>query len=81
MITVAGMRVPRSAMTRLSLGLHSARRFPTVAERIDRAVDSGSRELQLNPQERGEMLGAIMNFPDERLAPLREALLDSTVTP
>jgi hypothetical protein len=73
-IRVAGVDVPLAAITNLALELHSKRQFRSLTATIDRAVDGGSRKLNLNQKERAELRAALTMFPDERLEPLREVL-------
>jgi hypothetical protein len=71
MITVAGIDVPRSAMTILALRLHHDGEPPPIAFAIDRVIESGRREMQLSRVETQELLTALEQYPDQRLEELR----------
>lgn len=75
MIRVAGIDVRLAALTQLALELHNAADHG-LASRIDRAVDGGADEIQLQEREYAELLVAIERHPVEGLDELRAHLLE-----
>jgi hypothetical protein len=74
-VKVAGVLVPLSALSELALRLHEAREYP-LANRLGRAIDSGTHEIALAPREQGQLLDAIERYPVLGLEELRMQLLE-----
>jgi len=58
MIHVAGVEVPRSALSELALRLNEAGEY-SLATRLGRAMDSGSTTIALAPRDEAELLDAL----------------------
>ena len=72
-IRVAGVNVPRAALTSLAIEMRGTD-GRNLAGRIGQAIDGNAEELQLQPGD-AEILARYLGDPPEALLELRDALL------
>ena len=80
MIKVAGVPVPRAAISRLALRLQNEGE-KGVAYRLGHAIDHNLESLALTPREIDVFLAALRREPVEELEALREKLSGSPPSP